>query len=350
MTLMEMRPLPAVRPGDHVAVLSPSWPAPAYFPEVHERALARIRDELELEPVEYDTTRREATPAERAADLHRAFADPEIRAVFATIGGDDQITVLRHLDPAVMTADPKPFLGYSDNTNLLAWLAFHGIEGVHGGSTQVHLGPGPDVNAEHLTSLRAALFGGDLELTPVAVTWDIGVAWDSPEVFTARPLAEPAEPWTWAGPERSVTGPLWGGNLEILQWTLAVSRWVRPAEDYAGAVLLLEPDEERPSAETVFRMVRNLGERGILEQCQALLWGRPHVGDVDDRPSPEEAARIRAEQREAVLRAVTAYQPEMVCVLDADVGHTCPQWLLPYGGRVTVDGAARRVVAHFDRA
>ena len=61
----------------------------------------------------------------------------------ATIGGDDQITVLRHLDPARMLARPKRFLGYSDNTNLSNWLWFHGIGGVYGGSTAVHLGPGP---------------------------------------------------------------------------------------------------------------------------------------------------------------------------------------------------------------
>ena len=67
--------------------------------------------------------------------------------LLATIGGDDQIALLRHLDPDVARADPKPFVGYSDNTNLLNWLWFHGIEGVHGGSTQVHLGPGPAPDA-----------------------------------------------------------------------------------------------------------------------------------------------------------------------------------------------------------
>ncbi len=35
-----------------------------------------------------------ATPGERADDLHAAFADPAVKAVFASIGGDDQITVL----------------------------------------------------------------------------------------------------------------------------------------------------------------------------------------------------------------------------------------------------------------
>ena len=29
------------------------------------------------------------------------------------------------------------------------------------------------------------------------------------------------------------------------------------------------------------------------------------------------------------------------------VGHTRPQWVLPHGGNMTVDGAARRVHAHY---
>lgn len=36
-------------------------------------------------------------------------------------------------------ADPKPFLGYSDDTNLLCWLWTNGIAGFHGGSTQVQV-------------------------------------------------------------------------------------------------------------------------------------------------------------------------------------------------------------------
>jgi LD-carboxypeptidase N-terminal domain len=67
--------------------------------------------------VEYPTTRRlGATAVDRAAELHAAYADPDIRAVLATIGGDDEITVLPHLDPAPFVADPKPFLGYSEAT------------------------------------------------------------------------------------------------------------------------------------------------------------------------------------------------------------------------------------------
>jgi muramoyltetrapeptide carboxypeptidase LdcA involved in peptidoglycan recycling len=337
---------PPVSPGDRVAVVSPSWAAPEHFPAVHEHALERLR-ELGLEPVEYPTTRRQGTPAERAEDLMAAFEDRSVRAVLATVGGDDQITVLRHLEPARMLADPKRFLGYSDNTNVSSWLWFHGIGGVYGGSTQVHLGPGPAVDPEHLESFRAALFGGDVELRPVERSRDVGLGWDDPACLTDAPPDQPAEPWSWSGPERSVTGRTWGGCIEIVEWTLAVGRWVHPPGAYRDCVLLLEPSEEMPPPGECFRMLRNLGERGILGQAAALLWGRPPVGDRELTPAPDEASARRRELREAVLRAVGDYAPDLVVALDVDFGHTSPQWLLPYGGPVTVDGAQRRIVAHF---
>lgn len=338
---------PPVRPGDRVAVASPSWAAPQHFPKHHEQALARLRDELGLEPVEFPTTRRQGTPAERAADLDAAFADESIRAVLATIGGDDQITVLRHLDPALPRRDPKRFLGYSDNTNLLNWLWFHGVAGVHGGSTAVHLGPGPRVDVAHLESLRAALFGGDLELRPLDRSRDGGLRWEDPRSLTDAPDDAPAEPWTWSGPARTVTGPTWGGNLEVLHWNLAAGRWILPADAYAGCVLLLETSEELPPPVEVYRMLRNLGERGLLEVCPAMVWARPMASFAAVQRGEAEARAWRQSHRESVLRAVAEYHPDMVVVLDVDFGHTSPQLVVPYGGRVTVDGAAQRVVAHF---
>jgi muramoyltetrapeptide carboxypeptidase LdcA involved in peptidoglycan recycling len=37
----------------------------------------------------------------------------------------------------------------------------------------------------------------------------------------------------------------------------------------------------------------------------------------------------------------------MVVAMDVDFGHTIPQWILPYGGRVIVDGSARRIETRF---
>lgn len=336
---------PPVRPGDRVAVVSASWAAPAHFPEIHEQALSRLRDEFGLIPVEFTTTRRDSSPAERAADVTAAFADPAIKAVLSTIGGDDQITVLKHLDAGVIQANPKRFVGYSDNTNLLNFLWHQGISAIHGGSTQVHLGPVPD--AIHLESLRAALFGGDFQLTTPTRTRDFGLPWDDPRALTEPAPDLPAEPWTWSGPRHSVTGPTWGGCLEIVEWTLAVGRWMRPLDDYAGAVLLLEPHEELPTPEQNGRLLRNLGERGLLGGASALLWGRPPVSNLEHSTTEAAAAKLRAEHREVVLQMVAEYNPQLVVALDVDFGHTSPQLLLPYGGEVTVDGESQTITAHF---
>src|ERR1035441_8677685 len=91
-----MRTPPRLHPGDHVTIVSPSWAGAGVFPQVQEIALRVLRDELGLVPVEYPTTRHVVASAkERAHDLNAAFADPDIKAVMAVIGGEDQITVDR---------------------------------------------------------------------------------------------------------------------------------------------------------------------------------------------------------------------------------------------------------------
>ncbi|SDT72047.1 S66 family peptidase [Actinoplanes derwentensis] len=338
-----------LRPGDRVAVVSPSFAAPALFPEVHELAMRRLREEFGLEPVEFPTTRSfGASPEDRAADLMAAYADPSIRAVMASIGGDDQLTVLPHLDPAPFRADPKPYFGYSDNTNLLNWLWGHGVQAFHGGSTQVHLGRGAGVDEIHATSLRAALFdGGDLEITPVAEFCEEEMAWDDPRALTEAPPSVPSPGRHWHQPGRVVTAKTWGGNLEILHWNLAAGRWILPNERYTGSILLLETSEEQPSGGEVFRMLRNFGERGLLEQFPAALVATAKATSLFGQRPVAEREKYRDEQREAVLMAFATYNPEAMLVFGIDFGHTSPQWILPYGGQVTVDGSARRIIAHY---
>src|SRR5215472_7209968 len=114
---------PKPRPGDRVAIVSPSSGLPGVFPRPFELGLSRLRADFGLVPVEYPTTRvMNSAPGDRAADIHAAFADPDITAVITSIGGDDEIRVLPHLDADLLRANPKPFFGYSDNTCLLAHL------------------------------------------------------------------------------------------------------------------------------------------------------------------------------------------------------------------------------------
>ncbi|MFD7435291.1 S66 peptidase family protein [Streptomyces sp. NPDC059861] len=341
---------PKPSPGDRIAVISPSSGLPGLFPLPHELGLERLRKEYGLEPVEYPATRKMgSTPQERADDIHAAFADPDIRAVIASIGGDDQITVLPLLDRELIRADPKPFFGMSDNTNLLAFLRNCGIVGYHGASVMCELGRPGALHPQTAESLRAALFtSGPYELRPAERWRDVSRDWADPATFEAEPETRPGDGWTWVNADRVVEGRGWGGCLEILGWLLMADREIAPdPAEYDGGVLFLETSEDMPSAEEVFRTLRNMGERGLLRRFPGLLMGRPKTWSFDRPNSPDEAGRYAAEQRVAVLRALRAYAPETLVVFDVDLGHTDPQLVIPYGGLIRVDGPARRITVTY---
>ncbi|MFC9669965.1 S66 peptidase family protein [Streptomyces sp. NPDC056949] len=337
------------RPGDLVAVLSPSSGLPGALPLPYELGLSRLQDDFGLKPVEYPSTRKMgSTPEERAADIHAAFADPDIKAVIASIGGDDQMAVLPHLDRTLLRANPKPFFGYSDNTNLLLFLRNLGIVGYHGGTVMVEFGRPGAMHPMTSDSLRAALFtSGAYELTAPSTYGDIGRPWQDPRTFESEPEMETADGWSWHNGDRVVEGISWGGNLEIISWLLMADRAVLPVEAYAGNVLFLETSEEMPRAEEVYRILRNMGERGLLQQFPALLMGRARSWSFEKQLGLQEKAHFRRQQKEAVLRAFQQYAPDAMVVFDVDLGHTDPQLVIPVGGRIRVDGPARRITVTY---
>jgi len=336
---------PPAKLGDRVAILSPSFAAPAVFPHVHEIGLRVVREDLQLKPVEYPTTRQLDAPAiERARDIMEAFVDDSIAIVMASIGGSDEITVLPYLDPDVFLTHPKRFFGYSDNTNFLNYLWNLGVVGYHGGSTLVHLARPGGVHPVSMASLRAAVFTNNtVDLAPVETFTDFEAEWADPSTLEHEVPTTPELGWYWHNADRVVTGSTWGGNLEILHWNLAVNRFIRASEEYAGCVLLLETSEEMPPSGEVFYMLRNLGERGLLRQFPAIVVAKPKAWHRDRRLDEESRSKFRRDQRDAVCRAISTYNPEALVVIGPDFGHTDPQYVIPYGGRMTVDGPNQRI-------
>lgn len=317
------------------------------FPQVFDLGLERMR-ELGLEPVEFPTTRAPvASPEERARDIVAAFADPSIEAIVAAIGGDDQLKVLPHLDADVLRANPKPFFGYSDNTNLHIYLWNLAVQSVHGGSVMVELARPSGMHPLTRESWERALRGGEWELSqPEEYTDEPASDWRDFDP-SASPQMRPAEPWSWHGASRSVTGRTWGGNLEILDFHLRAARWMQPNDAYAGCVFLAETSEELPDADYVYRVLMCMGERGLLQQFAGVLWARPKAWTFGRENTLEERDAYVEAQREAVLRAFAEYAPDTPLVFGVDFGHTDPQLLLPYGGDATLDFGTRRIVVRY---
>jgi muramoyltetrapeptide carboxypeptidase LdcA involved in peptidoglycan recycling len=173
------------------------------------------------------------------------------------------------------------------------------------------------------------------------------VDWGDPRALYSFGEREPTEPWSWHGPARSVTGRTWGGCLEVIEWVLTAGRFPFDPDVLDGGVLIIETSEELPPARNVGWIVRSLGERGILAAVDAVLLARPPVSDFTRRPPAAERARLRAEQRDVLAGVISRYNPEAVVCAGIPFGHTRPQWIVPHGGAITVDGAARRVVADY---
>lgn len=337
---------PKLQPGDTIAVLSPAAAAPAVSEAVHEQAIARLAEITGLEVVEFPTTRQAgASPEARANDVNAAFADPDVRAIIATLGGDDQITVVPHLDSRLALADPKPFFGYSDNTNILNWLWRLGINGYYGGSTQVHLGAGPAVDDAHVRTLRAALFEtGPIEIPHVPESEDFGPDWRTPEALTEFGAREAVGPWLWAGGDRLVEGPTWGGCLEVLD-QLALADRLPSLHALEGSVLLLETSEELPDPVAVGRIVRGLGERGVFGVVKSVLVARPPVENHTVRLDARERRAARTAQARVVIDTIAQYSTSVSVCVGASFGHTRPQVIVPYGGRMRVDPVLQQVTA-----
>src|SRR5262245_47250390 len=110
-----------IRPGGHVRIISPSWPAMFYVPQRARRAEQALR-QLDLS-VHYGDHAFEITddglsagsPEQRAADFMRAFTDPGVDAVISAGGGATAHELLPFLDAERLRGARKPFVGNSDN-------------------------------------------------------------------------------------------------------------------------------------------------------------------------------------------------------------------------------------------
>lgn len=343
-----MQKLPKLQPGDKVAILSPSFCAPAVWPHVHELGLKRLREIFNLVPVEYPTTRKLNAPGEeRATDLIAAFTDLEIKAVIATIGGDDQVTYIKNLPSEPFKNNPKPFFGYSDNSHLCNFLFLNGIPSYYGGSLFTQYAMQGEMDEYTVTYLKRALFEtGEFELLPSETFNDQGLTWNDESLLLTKRQHWPNEGWHWDG-EQNASGILWGGCVECVDEILRHNTPILTLEQFNDIVLMFETSEEIPSVDYVYRFFRALGERGILERVQGVLIGRPKAWEFDKQRSPEERVEYRQAQNEAILKAVRTYNKTIPVVQNLNFGHTDPQIPMPYGNEVRINSKNRLIFANF---
>ena len=337
-------PLPKPQVGDTAAIVSPSAALAEFFPWVHDLGLTRLRDEFGLIPKEYPTTRRHGSSyKERAYDLMSAFQDESVKAVLSTVGGEDEIGLIKYLDPEVFLAHPKPFFGYSDNTHIHNFLWRLGIPSYYGFSTLAHMAMEGGMHDLTVRSLRHAFFeSGPMTLEVGTEFTDINLDWaDKANMDLVRPM-EPNDGWYWDG-DTDACGILWGGCYEVLQELFVEGRYVPDDEDMDGIVFYMETSELIPDPFLVGYFLTGLGERGWLDRFSAILVGRPKAWSLSCQNDPAVRAEYRSAQRESILSAVRTYNHRIPVVQNLDFGHTDPQAIIPNGGWAEVVSSTRTI-------
>jgi len=177
----------------------------------------------------------------RAAELMQMFADPQIDAIFCARGGYGCHHLLQRLDPDVLQANPKIFLGHSDVTVLLQYLenqcqmvSFHGPMVAR----EFALGE-PYYNRQNFLGCVADVAGGQQVTASALETLRAG----------------------------SAHGRLTGGCLSLLTATLGTP-WEIQTD---GKILFLEDVNAKPYQ--VDRMLMHLKLAGKLDKVRGIVFG-----------------------------------------------------------------------------
>ena len=239
---------------------------------------------------------------QRAGELSALLADRDVRAVIMARGGYGVTRMLADVDPELLRRDPKPVIGFSDGTPLLAFCAAAGVRAIHG-PVLAQLGELPPADVAVLVRLLT-------DKAPLG-----RLPWTLAPIGAAADGALP------------VIAPLIAANLKMLAHTVGTP-WAIAA---AGCALLIEEIGEKPYA--IDRDLTQLELAGLLRGARAIVVGdltrctEPPsvVGSVDD-PGPA-LATVDERLRRFGLPGLAG----------APVGHGVANFSLPFGARAAID-------------
>ncbi|PIB71290.1 LD-carboxypeptidase [Pseudomonas sp. 2995-3] len=305
MTTQLAAAVPALRTEGVIGLIAPAGPAALDVEKAGQWMRARGH-ELRIFPGVYERDGYLAGSDEvRLRDLHAAFADPEIDAIFCLRGGYGTPRLLDRLDFDLIRANPKPFVGYSDITALhLAINRYAGFVTFHG----------PMLNADLL---------GDKQQPTESSLFSMLRGQLSECSVLAHPVAYPLttiEPGV-------ACGRLLGGNLSMIAAVMGTAFGI----DSEGIILFIE-DVNEPLYR-IDRLLTHLRLAGKLAQVAGVL-----VGDVS---GVDKAALERLLKQ--------TFEPLCIPVLSGwRSGHCDPNLTLPLGALVRLDAGEQQLVLEQD--
>ncbi|HEY8563307.1 MAG TPA: LD-carboxypeptidase [Pyrinomonadaceae bacterium] len=239
-----------LKAGDTVAVVAP---ASGLGAESFDNALKNL-ESLGLKPKTGKSARGmkgflAATDQERLDDLHRAFSDPEVSAVWCLRGGYGAARLLPSIDYELIRKHPKILIGYSDITALhLAISQKTGLVTFHG---PVAASAPSDYTRNHVTNV----------LMKPTENYKIALSEDNKAQPSNLYRTEPIVPGR-------CRGRLVGGNLSLLA-ALAGTPYALP--DLKDKILFIEDVGEQPYR--IDRMLTQLRQSANLTALAGVALG-----------------------------------------------------------------------------
>lgn len=305
-----------IREGATIALIAPSSPPSA---EKLAKGIANLNN-FGFKIIEGKSLRAQkgylaGSDADRLADLHWAFQDTQIDAVWCIRGGYGSARLLHDLDYGLIRNNPKPFIGYSDVTAL--HLAIHqrtGLVTFHG---PVAASEFQEDTLQHLRSV----------VMEPAVPYQIKAP-DHNELFEGIEY----KPFTITNGR--ATGALTGGNLALLA-ALAGT----PFEPkFKNKIVFLEDVGEQP-----YRLDRMLTQ--LLQATDLSLAAGIVLGVFNDcQPKPDSPSLSLPDALRLCLGALG-----IPVVYGFPFGHVKHQVTFPYGIIAQLD-ADEQVLTLLDNA
>lgn len=317
---------PPLRQGDQIAVVAPSRSLGMLAEETVERAVA-VLEELGLR-VQLGAHAARSGPylsapvADRLADLHAAFADPDVRGILFCIGGYSANQLAPYLDYDLIARNPKVVCGRSDGTVLLNAITCHAHLITYYGPSFADFGieRGNEYTVE---CFRRATFG-TAALGLKASRWWSDDRWFEDQErrsFLPNPGPVVLQPG-------DTTGITVGGHLG----TFGLLRGTGLLPSPPNPVLLIEEVAagRRDLAQELDRQLESVLQQPAFSRPRGLLVGR--FARADGVSNGDIATIVRSK---LALRDVPV-------VANCDFGHTLPMSTVPIGARVRVNTAGER--------
>ncbi len=329
-----MKPIipPKLNRGDGVRIIAPSCTLPTLTgltPAMFETAKQWFTDRGLVvseaahlgEIDEFGST----TIEHRLADLHAAFADPDVHALMCIRGGWNCNQLLPYIDYDLVRKHPKILCGFSDITALgNAIFAKTGIV-TYSGPNFNQFACGPELAYTH-DFFEAAILRDDPIALRASKKWtNAGFVPGAPWKFQKNPG------WRVLGSGKA-QGTCIGGNLctfSLLQGTEFMPHGIKD-------IILLVEDDHETHPRTFDRDLASLTQQPWFSQVRGVLIGRFEPEAVNTEFGPV---------TDLLLDRIIASNPrlsELPIIANVDFGHTHPMVTFPIGGIVRMEAAKEK--------